>query len=127
MTVVGNLVRDPELKFTNSGKAVCSVTVADSYRANREAEEKTTFMDVTLWGTLAENFADSLRKGNRVFCEGRVQQRRWETPEGEKRTKLELVADNAGPDLRFARASLTNNDQRSETPDHAIIDDESPF
>jgi len=105
-TVTGNLVRDAELKFTNSGKAVCNFTVADSYKPNRDAEEQVVYMDVVMWGSLAENFVSSLKKGQRVICEGRVQQRNWETDKGEKRSKYELVADSAGPDLRWQTAEV---------------------
>ena len=121
MTVVGNLVRDPELSFTNKGTALCKATVADSYRANRDAEEETAFVEVTLWGALAENFAE-LHKGNRVFVEGRLRQHNWETDEGQKRSKFELVAENAGPDLRFTKVTLTNVGKRT-APDP----DDSPF
>lgn len=121
MTVVGNLTRDPELSFTNKGTALCKATVADSYRANKDADEEVSFIDVTLWGTLAENFAD-LKKGNRVFVEGRIRQENWETDDGQKRSKLKLVAESAGPDLRFTKVTLTNVGKRTVSDP-----DDSPF
>lgn len=121
MTVVGNLTRDPELSFTNKGTPLCKATVADSWRANKDADEEVSFIDVTLWGTLAENFAD-LRKGNRVFVEGRIRQENWETDDGQKRSKLKLVAESAGPDLRFTKVTLTNVGKRTVSDP-----DDSPF
>ncbi len=104
--VVGNVTRDPELKFVNSGKAVCSFTVADSYRPRKDAEEQVVFVDCVLWEKLGENFANSVKKGQRVFVEGRMQQRNWETDEGQKRSKMELVGEFAGPDLRWQTAEV---------------------
>lgn len=103
-SVTGNITTDPELKFTNQGLAVLNFTVADNYKRNKDADEEVTFIAVTLWGTLAENFSNSISKGNRVFVEGRVTQQNWETESGEKRSRLNLTADSAGPDLRFHTA-----------------------
>jgi single-strand DNA-binding protein len=107
--IVGSLGRDPELRFTATGRAVCSFTVAVSHRykgANAtEWTEETTWMDVTAWGTLGENVAASLSKGNRVICIGRLKQDEWDDKEsGAKRTKITCVADSIGPDLRWATA-----------------------
>ncbi len=124
MNVTGNLVRDPEIKFTNSGKAVCEITIADNYKPNKEAEDQVSYVDVTLWGTLAENFANSMKKGQRVFAEGRVQQQNWEKDEV-KHSKLKLIADSAGPDLRFQTANVTNVGKRESAP--ARVFDEEPF
>jgi len=126
MTVTGNLVKDCELRFTNSGKAVCEITIADNYKPNKEAEDQVTFLDVTLWGTLAENFAESCHKGNRVFAEGRMQQQNWETDDGQKRSKIKLIADSAGPDLRFQKAVLTGTGKREVSRPQPVFDDE-PF
>lgn len=112
ITVVGNMVNDPVLRFTNSGMAVCDFTVADNYKSNKDAEDQVSFIEVTLWGTLAENFSESLHKGQRVIVEGRLQQQNWETDDGQKRSKLKLIADGAGPDLRFQKASVTNVGKR---------------
>ena len=120
--VTGNLVRDPELKFTNSGKAVCGVSIADNYKSAKDAEPEVTFIDVVVWGTLAENVAGSLKKGQRVFCEGRVKERKWETQEGQKRTKLELIADVMGPDLRW-QSVIVDKAKAPSKPEF----DEDPF
>lgn len=114
VTGVGNLVHDPSMKFANSGTAICEVTVADNYKRNRDAEEEVTYIDVVLFGSLAENIADSLHKGDRVIFDGRLQQQNWETKEGDKRSKLKVIADNFGPDLRFHVANVTKARQRGE-------------
>ncbi len=123
ISLVGNLTRNPELSFTNKGTALCKITVADNYKANRDAEPEVSFIDVTLWGTLAENLANTCTKGSRVFVEGRLKQESWEK-DGQQRSKLVVVADNAGPDLRFATANLTNVGKRESS---APADDDSPF
>lgn len=120
ISLVGNLTKNPELTFTNKGTALCKATVADNYKSNREAEPEVSFIDVTLWGTLAENFANTFAKGSRVFVEGRLKQESWET-DGQKRSKLVVIADNAGAELRFSTASLTNVGKREASTD------ESPF
>ena len=124
MTITGNLVRDPELKFTTNGKAVCEVTIADNYKANKDAEGQVSFVDVTLWGTLAENFSNSMKKGQRVFAEGRVQQQSWEKDEV-KHTKLKVVADSAGPDLRFNVVTVQVGNVASPNIPRAF--DDEPF
>ena len=123
--MTGNLTRDPEIKILPSGKVVCGFTVADSYKPNRDAEETTTFIDVVLWGTLAENFANTVKRGQRVIVEGRINQRSWETKDGEKRTKLELIGESAGPDLRWQAGSVTKA-ASNERPARDAFDDE-PF
>ena len=125
MTVVGNLTRDPELSFTNSGTALCKATVADSWRANKDAEEETSFIDVTLWGTLAENAAQSLKKGQRVTAEGRAEMQEWETENGEKRSRFVLIADSFGPDLRFQVAEVHHAPRHDATPEGPA--DDFPF
>lgn len=109
LTIVGSLGRPPELRFTAGGRAVCSMTVAVSHRykstGSDEWTEETTWMDVTAWGTLAENVAASCDKGTRVIATGRLKTDEWEDREtGAKRTKIGLVADSIGPDLRWATA-----------------------
>ena len=108
ITVTGGLTRDPELRFTTNGRAVTSFAVAVSYRfqQNGEWKEESSFFDVTAWGTLGENAAASLTKGMRVIVTGRLQQRRYETKEGEKRSAVEIVADEIGPSLRWATATV---------------------
>ncbi len=108
VTIVGNLTRDPELRFTAGGKGVASfgVAVGRRFQQNGEWQEKTSFFNVTAWDTLGENVAASLTKGTRVLVTGRLEQREYETKEGEKRNVVEIVADEVGPSLRWARAEV---------------------
>ncbi len=112
ITVVGNLTADPELRFTPSGAAVASFTVASTPRTfDRQANEwkdgETLFMRCSVWREAAENVAESLAKGNRVIVQGRLVQRSFETREGEKRTVVEMQVDEVGPSLRYATAKVT--------------------
>jgi len=104
LTIVGNMTAPVELRYTGSGKAVGSVTVAVNRK--RGDQEFTDFYRVTLWESLAENAAQ-LDKGTRVIVHGRFESREYETKDGEKRTAWELTADAFGPDLRFATAQVT--------------------
>ena len=106
LTITGNITADPELKFLNSGMAVAKFTVADNYKRNKDADDEVSFVNVELWGSLAENFAESISKGNRVFVEGRMKEQRWETEDGSRRSKFILTGESAGPDLRFNTALL---------------------
>jgi single-strand DNA-binding protein len=108
VTIVGGLTRDPELRFTGNGRAVASLAVAVSrrYQVNGEWKEDTSYFDVVAWGDLGENAAASLQKGTRVIVTGRLEQRRYETREGDKRSAVEIVADEIGPSLRWARAEV---------------------
>lgn len=121
VSIVGNLTRDPELRFTPSGQATATFGVAVNRRwQNRQTsewEEATSFFDVVCWAQLAENAAQSLTKGTRVLVSGRLDQRSWETPEHERRSKIEITADEVAPSLRFATASITRNERR--TPETA--------
>lgn len=117
VTVVGNVTRDPELRFTPSGAAVATFGLAwnrRSQNARGEMEEQVSFFDVTCWRQLAENVAESVTKGTRVVVYGRLDQRSWETPDGERRSKVEIVADEVAPSLRWATAEITRNDFRGE-------------
>ena len=117
VTVIGNITRDPELRFTAGGQALATFGLASNRRwTNRQTgaqEESTSFFDVSCWGTLAENVADSLAKGTRVVVSGRLDQRSWETQDGEKRSKVEIVADEIGPSLRWATARITRSESRN--------------
>ena len=108
VTVVGNITRDPELRFTTGGRAVASFGIAVNrrYQVNNEWQEQTSFFNVVAWGTLGENAAASLGKGTRVIVTGRLEQRQYETKEGEKRSVVEVNADEIGPSLRWARAEV---------------------
>ncbi len=108
VTLVGNLTREPELRFTTGGRATASFGLAVSrrYQVNGEWQEQTSFFNVVAWGTLGENAAASLAKGTRVIVTGRLEQRSYETKEGEKRSVVEIIADEIGPSLRWARAEV---------------------
>ena len=111
ITVVGNLTADPELRFTPSGAAVASFTVASTPRVfDRSTSEwkdgEALFLRCSLWRQAAENVAETLTKGARVIVQGRLQQRSYETKGGEKRTVIELAVDEIGPSLRYATAKV---------------------
>ena len=117
VTVVGNLTNEPELRFTPSGAAVASFTIASSSRVldkttNEWKDGDTVFMRCSVWRQYAENVAESLQKGMRVIATGRLKQRSYETREGEKRTVVEMEVDDVGPALRYATAKV-NKVQRS--------------
>ena len=110
VTVVGNLTREPELKYTPSGAAVAKfgIAVNRSYtNRNGERVEQTDFFNVNAWRQLAENIAESLSTGVRVVVTGRIQSRSWETEDGQKRSVVEIEADEVGPSLRWATAAVT--------------------
>jgi single-strand DNA-binding protein len=117
VTLVGNITRDPELRFTNTGQATSSFGLAVNRRwqnrQTQEWEEATSFFDVVCWREMAENTAESLSRGARVIVTGRLEQRSWETPDGDKRTKVEVVADEIGPSIRWATAQVTKNERRA--------------
>lgn len=114
-TLVGNCTRDPELRFTPSGQAVATFGMAVNRRwqnrQTQEWEEEASFFDVVAWGTLGENVAESVVKGTRVVVAGRLEQRTWENDEGDKRSKVQVVADEVGPSLRWATASVVRNER----------------
>jgi single-strand DNA-binding protein len=119
ITVVGNLTADPELRFTPSGAAVASFTVASTPRTfDRQTNEwkdgDALFLRCSIWRQAAENVAESLQRGMRVVVTGRLQQRSYETREGEKRTVVEMQVDEVGPSLRYATAKV-NRTQRGSS------------
>ena len=111
VTVVGNVTRDPELRFTPNGAAVTSFGLAWN-RKGQNDEEVVSFFDVTCWSGLAENVAESITKGSRVVVYGRLDQRSWENQDGERRSKVEIVADDVAPSLRWATVEITRNEFR---------------
>jgi single-strand DNA-binding protein len=115
ITIIGNLVADPELRFTPSGQPVAQFRVASTPRINVNGEWKdgdALFMTCNVWRQAAENVAESLQRGMRVILSGRLKQRSYETKEGEKRTVYEVEVDDVGPSLRNASAKV-NRVQRS--------------
>ena len=117
ITVVGNLTRDPEMRYTASGQANARLGIAVSRRwQNRQTsewEERTSFFNVVCWGDMAENISDSITKGTRIIVQGRLEQRTWETEQGEKRSVTEMVADEIGPSLKWATAEVKRSERRS--------------
>jgi len=111
VTVVGNVTRDPELRFTPNGAAVVNFGLAWN-RKGQNDEEVVSFFDVTCWSGLAENVAESIKKGDRVVVYGRLDQRSWENQDGERRSKVEIVADDVAPSLRWATVEITRNEFR---------------
>lgn len=112
VTIVGNLTNDPELRFTPSGAAVASFTIASNSRyldktTNEWKDGEPVYMRCSVWRQYAENVAESLTRGTRVIATGRLKQRSYETREGEKRTVVEMEVDDVGPALRTATAKVT--------------------
>src|SRR6266545_6532235 len=108
-SIVGNLVDDPELRFTGNGTAVANLRVAVTQRIQQDGtwrDGETSFFKVNAWRDQAEHLADSLGKGDRVMVTGRLRQRSWETPEGDKRSVTEIEADEVGASLKFATAKV---------------------
>ncbi|HVM12146.1 MAG TPA: single-stranded DNA-binding protein [Actinomycetota bacterium] len=108
--VMGNLTDDPELRYTPNGAAVANFRVAVNRRYQDQSgqwrEEETSFFTVTAWRSLGENAAESLTKGSRVIVAGRLRSRSYETQEGQKRTVVEIEAEDLGPSLRWATAKV---------------------
>lgn len=120
LTVVGNIVADPELRFTPSGAPVANFTVASTPRNfNRQTQEwedgDALFLPCAVWRQAAENVAESLLKGMRVIVQGRLKQRSYETREGEKRTVYELDVEEVGPSMKYASAKVTRNQSSGNT------------
>ena len=120
LTVVGNLTADPELRFTPSGAAVASFTIASTPRTfdrntNEWKDGEALFLRCSIWRQAAENVAESLQRGMRVVAQGRLKQRSFETREGEKRTVVEMDIDEIGPSLRYATAKVNRTQRGSST------------
>lgn len=123
--IMGNLARDPEVRYTNTGKAVATFTVAASNTyidSNNETKEQTAFINCVAWGKLGESVGN-LRKGNRAFVEGRLQTRSYETQEGQKRYVTEVVANFIGTSLMNGDAGTSNFDSF----ENANQDENIPF
>jgi single-strand DNA-binding protein len=144
VTIVGNLTDDPELRYTPAGAAVATFTVAVNRRTRDESGQwkdgETSFFRCNVWRQQAENVAESLNKGMRAIVIGRLRQRSWETPEGQKRTVVEIEVESVGPSLEWAKASVskTPRDESSGSPafvgagssgstNGSTVDEEPPF
>lgn len=116
--VLGRITRDPELRYSAAGKAVLSLCIAsnDRYKKGDEwVDGDTTFLDVVAFGQLAENVVDSgIKKGDAVIALGKLRQSSWEK-DGQKRSKIELVADSLGADLRWTRTAVQHVERGSQT------------
>ena len=122
VTLIGNLTDDPELKITSGGAAVTNFRLAVTPRVRDDdgwRDGETSFFRVNAWRDLAENVADSLSKGARAVVVGRLRSRSWETPEGEKRSVVEVEADEIAPSLRFATATVTRTSERAKNANGA--------
>ena len=115
VTLTGNVTKDPELRFTPSGAAVANFSIAVNRRWKSKQgddwNEQTSFFDIAAWSTLAENVASSIQRGTRVTVVGRLEQRTWDTDDGGKRSRVEIVADEVSPSLRWATAAVTKNER----------------
>jgi len=116
-TLTGNLTADPELRYTQGGKAVANFTIASTPRrfdkkTNDWVDGETLFIRCSVWNEFAEHVAGSLTKGNRVVAVGQLKQRSYETAEGEKRTSIELEVDEIGPSLKHATAQVVRAESR---------------
>jgi single-strand DNA-binding protein len=120
ITIIGNLTRDPELRYTPTGQAVANFAVASTPRyldkqTNEWKDGDALFLNCSVWRQAAENAAESLTRGMRVIVSGRLRQRSYETKEGEKRTVLEVEVDEVGPSLRYASAKVTKSARAGST------------
>ena len=109
--IVGNVTRDPELRFAQNGTAICQFGLAVNDK-RKDGEDVAHFFDVVAFRELAENAEESLTKGMRVVVVGQLQHRSWETDDGSKRSKVEILADEISPSLRWASAVVTKNDYK---------------
>lgn len=129
ITIIGNLVRDPEMRFTPGGAANAKFGVAVNRKWTQkdgEKKEETSYFNVVAWGSLAENVAASLTKGQRVIVNGRLSQRTWEKDDGEKVNMVEINADNVGPDLRWATCAVSKVERDSTTQNAGNTNSQPP-
>jgi single-strand DNA-binding protein len=132
VTIAGNLVEDPEVRFPPNGAAVANLRVAVTARVkdgDTWRDGDTSFYRVSVWRQLAEHAGDSLSKGDRVLVVGRLQQRSWETPEGDKRSVVEITADEIGPSLKWATTKVERARGNGSGPARSggQFEDEPPF
>ena len=129
ITVVGNLTRDPELRYTPTGQAVVKFGIAvNRFYTNRNGEkiEQTDFFNVNAWRSVAVNVAESLTTGARVLVTGRLQSRNWETEDGQKRSAVEIEAEEVAASLRFATVAITKAARTGATDEAQDQDEEVP-
>ena len=114
VTIIGNVTRDPELRFISSGTPVCEFGLAWNLR-KQNGEDEAMFFNVTCWRSLAENVSESIAKGTRVIVTGRMNWRSWETEAGEKRNVVDIQAEEVGPSLQWASAEVTRSEFSGES------------
>lgn len=112
VTITGNMTRDPELRFSQTGMPIATFGMAWNKKRQDREEEDVSFFDVVCFYSLAENAAESLQKGMRVIVNGHLQYRSWESPEGGTRSKVEIIANEVSPSLRWATADVRRNEYR---------------
>ena len=134
VTMVGNATKDPDLRYTTSGRGVVSFGLAVNRRwqQNGEWQEAVSFFNVVAWADLGENVAASIQKGNRVIVTGRMEQRSYEDKEGQTRQVVELVADDVGPSLKWAQCEIERVSRDDKRPEKKAVDEpplpeEEPF
>ncbi len=143
VTLVGNLTDDPELRYTPNGTPVATFTVAINRRTRDESGQwkdgETSFLRCNVWRQQAENAAESLSKGTRAIVVGRLRQRSWETPEGQKRTVVEVEVESVGPSLEWAKAEVAKTPRSDDASpafaatgggggsNGSALDEEPPF
>jgi len=132
VTLVGNCTKDPDLRYTTSGRGVTSFGLAVNrrYMVNNEWQEQVSFFNIVAWADLGENVAASIVKGNRVIVTGRLEQRSYEDREGVKRSVTEVVADEIGPSLRWATCQIERIEREQgdrQQTNSAPLPDEEPF
>jgi single-strand DNA-binding protein len=132
VTLIGNLTDDPELRFTSNGAAVANFRLAVTPRVRQGdqwTDGETSFFRINCWRQLAENVTETLAKGARAIVIGRLRVRSWETPEGDKRTMVEVEADEVAPSLKFATASVQRTSAKAVAgaSKGGQLNDEPPF
>ena len=129
VTLVGNATKDPELRYTTSGRGVASFGLAVNRRwqQNGEWQEAVSFFNVVAWGDLGENAAASLTKGNRVFVTGRLEQRSYDDKDGNTRNVTEVIADDLGPSLKWAQADVERTERTERKEPAPDLGPEEPF
>jgi len=131
--ITGNLTKDPELKYLASGSAVLRFTIASNRYYKQKGvdgfKEEAAFIGVDVWGPLAEALNQELVKGSKVFIEGRLTEDRWETPEGQKRSRLKITGFNVGALSRPSRSAQVTPDPQDESmgTTYTSDEDEMPF
>lgn len=122
ITLVGNLTRDPETQLTAKGTSIArfGLAVNRRVRVGEEWQDRTSFFNVVAWQDLGENVAHSLRRGDLVVVHGRLEQRSWDAADGSRRSSVEVVADDVGPSLRWATATIERRRRADAAPDDML-------